>query len=58
MSREKIEGSFVALITPFNDDGSVDFGAFEAVLKFQEDNGTAGVLIMCSNGEVSMRVPE
>jgi 4-hydroxy-tetrahydrodipicolinate synthase len=28
MAREKLTGSFVALITPFNKDGSVDFGAF------------------------------
>jgi len=54
MSREKIEGSFVALITPFNEDGSIDFGAFETLIKFQQDNGTAAVLIMGSTGEVSM----
>ncbi|MCI4226404.1 4-hydroxy-tetrahydrodipicolinate synthase family protein [Dickeya dianthicola] len=58
MSRERIEGSFVALITPFNDNGSVDFGAFEALLQFQEQNGTAAVLIMGSTGEVSMLSPE
>ncbi|ULR29378.1 4-hydroxy-tetrahydrodipicolinate synthase [Dickeya fangzhongdai] len=58
MSREKIEGSFVALITPFNDNGSVDFGAFETLLQFQEQNGTAAVLIMGSTGEVSMLSPE
>ncbi|WP_455287442.1 4-hydroxy-tetrahydrodipicolinate synthase family protein [Cupriavidus necator] len=54
MSKLKIEGSFVALITPFNKDGSPDFGAFRELLKFQEDNGTAAVLIMGSTGEVSM----
>ncbi|RDK08587.1 4-hydroxy-tetrahydrodipicolinate synthase family protein [Cupriavidus lacunae] len=54
MSKMKIEGSFVALITPFNKDGSTDFGAFRELLKFQEDNGTAAVLIMGSTGEVSM----
>ncbi|SLM63305.1 MULTISPECIES: 4-hydroxy-tetrahydrodipicolinate synthase family protein [Dickeya] len=58
MSRERIEGSFVALITPFNDNGSVDFGAFETLLQFQEQNGTAAVLIMGSTGEVSMLSPE
>ncbi|MCI4185271.1 4-hydroxy-tetrahydrodipicolinate synthase [Dickeya dianthicola] len=58
MSREKIEGSFVALITPFNHNGSVDFGAFETLLQFQEQNGTAAVLIMGSTGEVSMLSPE
>jgi 4-hydroxy-tetrahydrodipicolinate synthase len=54
MSRQKIEGSFVALITPFNADGSVDYEAFRALFKFQEDNGTSAVLIMGSTGEVSM----
>jgi len=50
----KIEGSFVALITPFNRDGTVDFEGFRTLLKFQEDHGTAAVLIMGSTGEVSM----
>ncbi|MGL9736324.1 MAG: hypothetical protein ACR5LF_14340 [Symbiopectobacterium sp.] len=35
MSKSKIEGSFVALITPFNEDGIVDFDAFETLLQFQ-----------------------
>ena len=50
----KIEGSFVALITPFNQDGTTDFAAFRELLRFQEDNGTQAVLIMGSTGEVSM----
>jgi 4-hydroxy-tetrahydrodipicolinate synthase len=54
MGKMKIEGSFVALITPFNRDGAPDFGAFRTLLKFQEDHGTAAVLIMGSTGEVSM----
>ena len=39
MSKMKIQGSFVAIVTPFNRDGSVDFSAFRTLLKFQEDNG-------------------
>ncbi|HET9042893.1 MAG TPA: 4-hydroxy-tetrahydrodipicolinate synthase [Burkholderiales bacterium] len=58
MARMKIQGSFVALITPFNKDGAVDFGAFRALLKFQEDHGTRAVLIMGSTGETSMLAPE
>ena len=54
MARMKLDGSFVALITPFNADGRADFGAFRTLLKFQEDNGTRAVLIMGSTGEVSM----
>ena len=54
MAKMKVEGSFVALITPFNEDGSIDFGAFRTLLKFQEENGTRAVLIMGSTGEVSL----
>jgi 4-hydroxy-tetrahydrodipicolinate synthase len=54
MSKQKIEGSFVALITPFNADGRVDYEAFRTLLEFQESNGTSAVLIMGSTGEVSM----
>jgi 4-hydroxy-tetrahydrodipicolinate synthase len=58
MSGKKLTGSFVALITPFNKDGSVDFAAFRTLIKFQEDQGTAAVLIMGSTGETSMLSPE
>jgi 4-hydroxy-tetrahydrodipicolinate synthase len=58
MSRKMLTGSFVALITPFNKDGSVDFGAFRSLLKFQEKHGTSAVLIMGSTGETSMLAPE
>jgi len=58
MSKKKLTGSFVALITPFNKDGSVDFAAFRTLLKFHEDNGSAAVLIMGSTGETSLLSPE
>src|SRR5712675_2670063 len=58
MSSKPLTGSFVALITPFNKDGSVDFGACRTLLKFQEDRGTSAVLIMGSTGETSMLSPE
>src|SRR5258708_1759477 len=58
MSTKMLTGSFVALITPFNKDGSVDFGAFRTLLKFQEQHGTSAVLIMGSTGETSMLASE
>ena len=48
MSKERIEGSFVALITPFNKDGSIDFEGFRTLLDFHENNSTSAVLIMGS----------
>ena len=58
MSKPKIAGSFVALITPFNKDGTVDFAAFRTLLRFQEEHGSKAVLIMGSTGETSMLSPE
>jgi 4-hydroxy-tetrahydrodipicolinate synthase len=58
MPKQKITGSFVALITPFNKDGSVDFSAFKSLLAFQERHGTKAVLVMGSTGETSMLSPE
>ena len=54
MPHIKPEGSFVALITPFNNDGSVDIEGFRTLLDFHQENGTRAVLIMGSTGEVSM----
>jgi 4-hydroxy-tetrahydrodipicolinate synthase len=54
MPQRKLTGSFVALITPFNKDGTVDFAAFRSLLAFQEEHGTSAVLIMGSTGETSM----
>ncbi len=54
MAKDRIEGSFVAMITPMNSDGSVDFEGFRDLFQFQEENGTSAVLICGSTGEVSM----
>ncbi len=58
MPKKLMTGSFVALITPFNRDGTVDFAAFKSLLKFQEERGTSAVLIMGSTGETSLLSPD
>src|SRR3954468_12291633 len=58
MNKMKIEGSFVALITPFNKDGAIDYGAFRELIRFQHENGTKAILFMGSTGESSMLSPE
>ena len=58
MSHVKPEGSFVALVTPMNDDGSIDYQGFRDLLNWHHENGTSAVLIMGSTGEVSMLSPE
>ena len=54
MAHAKPKGSFVALITPMNEDGSIDFEGFRSLLEFHAENGTEAVLFMGSTGEVSM----
>ena len=54
MAKHILTGSFVALITPFADDGSVDIAGFGKLIEFQARNGTSAVLIMGSTGEVSL----
>lgn len=54
MAKMRIEGSFVALPTPFNDDGSVDFGAFRTLIAHQQAHGTRALLFMGSTGEPSL----
>ncbi len=58
MAHQKPSGSFVALITPMNEDGSVDFEGFRTLIDWHAENGTSALLIMGSTGEVSMLFPE
>ncbi len=58
MSRTAPTGSFVALITPMNTDGSIDYEGFRTLLGWHAANGTSAVLIMGSTGEVSMLSPD
>jgi len=58
MPHARPKGSFVALVTPMNADGSIDFEGFRTLLQWHEENGTEAVLIMGSTGEVSMLSPE
>jgi 4-hydroxy-tetrahydrodipicolinate synthase len=44
-------GSLVALVTPMQPDGSIDFDAWSRLLEFQVAHGTAGVVVAGSTGE-------
>lgn len=54
----RITGSFVALITPMNEDRSIDLGGFRALRDFHRRHGTSALLYMGSSGEVSMLTTE
>ncbi len=48
--RMKLEGSMVAIVTPFAD-GAVDYDAFGRLIDFQIENGTVGIVPCGTTGE-------
>src|SRR3546814_16656704 len=58
MSKTRIEGSFVATVTPFDRRGEIDFGAWQALLDHQQRHGTRAILFLGSTGEPSLLSPE
>ena len=45
------EGSFVALVTPFKDDESLDEAKLKELIEFQIDGGTHGIVPCGTTGE-------
>lgn len=58
MAKLRIEGSFVASVTPFDERGAVDFGAFRALIERQREHGTRAMLFMGSTGEPTLLTPD
>lgn len=48
-----LKGSIVALVTPFQEDGSVDFDALANLIDFHLENGTDSILVLGTTGESS-----
>ena len=44
-------GSIVAIVTPMQADGSVDFGTLDRLVDFHVDNGTDGIVAVGTTGE-------
>lgn len=55
---EIFKGSAVALITPFDETGAIDWPAFDALLTFHLENQTDALVITGTTGEVSTLTDE
>lgn len=51
MRKNFLKGSWVAMVTPFSEDGSINFNAFEKLVAMQMAAGTDGLLICGTTGE-------
>ncbi len=46
-----LQGSLVAIVTPMQADGSLDFPRLKALIDWHVDSGTAGIVIVGTTGE-------
>ena len=51
MLPQKLSGSLVAIVTPFNDDGSLDENSYRGLLKWHLASGTNGIVACGTTGE-------
>ncbi len=50
---ENLQGSIVAIVTPFNNNGSIDYESLGNLLQFHLDNNTHGILVCGTTGETA-----
>ena len=46
-----MKGSIVAIVTPMNNKGAIDFDSFATLIKFHEDSNTDGIVLVGTTGE-------
>ena len=56
MKKEIFTGSGVAIITPMNQDGSINYAELEKLIEFQIQNGTDAIITCGTTGEVCYHV--
>lgn len=49
----KLRGSIVAIVTPFNEMGDIDYLALDTLLNFHLENNTDGIVVCGTTGEAS-----
>ncbi|MFW5754845.1 MAG: 4-hydroxy-tetrahydrodipicolinate synthase, partial [Marinilabiliaceae bacterium] len=51
MQINDLQGSIVAIVTPFKDTGEIDFETFDELVEFHISNGTDGIVVCGTTGE-------
>jgi 4-hydroxy-tetrahydrodipicolinate synthase len=51
--KQKLRGSIAPIITPFNEDGSVDFETLESLINWHIESGSHGISVTGTTGEPS-----
>lgn len=58
LAQNALKGSFPPLVTPFRNDGSVDYETYAQLVEFHVKGGSAGIVVTGTTGEPSTLIPE
>ena len=47
----RLQGSLVAIVTPMQEDGELDLGAFRKLIDWHIEQGTDGIVVVGTTGE-------
>ena len=50
--KEKIEGIIPVMLTPFDDQGEIDWGGLEALIEWYLEKGAEGLFAVCQSSEM------
>jgi 4-hydroxy-tetrahydrodipicolinate synthase len=58
MKKYNVEGSWPAIVTPFDDNDEVNYDVLRQLVNFQAENNSSGLLLMGSTGEAILLSPD
>ena len=58
LSDKALKGSFPPVVTPFKDDGTVDYDTYAKLIDFHAKGGSHGIVVTGTTGEPSTLTPE
>jgi len=53
MTIQSLQGSIVAIVTPFKENGAIDYDAYNRLLEFHLENNTEGIVVCGTTGEAA-----
>ena len=57
LDEKALKGSFPPLVTPFKEDGSVDYDTYGKLVEFHVKGGSPGIVVTGTTGEPSVLTP-
>ena len=58
LSDKQLKGSFPPIVTPFKDDGAVDYDTYAKLVDFHAQGGSHGIVVTGTTGEPSVLSPD